>query len=592
MTLRRKLLLAQIPLALALIAVAAVSRLTLRELDASAQRILRDNHASVLAAERMDRAARTLVRARLADGGETLDVGEATRRFESALAFQEGNITEVGEADATRRLRASWTRLGTATGGRQLLVAYDDLHEALADVLSVNHEAMVRKSEEARAVAARLNQVLVGTTALSFAVALIAGLWLTARLLRPLTVLSQAVRRISTGDLAVRVKIPGRDEAAAVARELNALVSRLTEYRSSSLGELLQAQRASQATIDALPDPVVVFALDGRVTNVNRVATEMFGASVELPDPLADADMPVREAIARLREQVLSGRGAVSPRGLEDAFTATTPGGPRAFLGRAAPLLGDEGELEGATVILQDVTKLRRLDELKNDLVATVAHEFRTPLTSLRMAIHLCLEELVGPLTPKQADLLHAARQDCERLQMIVDDLLDLSRIQSGRVELALKPVAANELLARAADAHHAEAVEQTVTLAVRPDATTRLVVVDEARVALVLDNLITNALRHTPPGGRIELGAVDEGDGLVRFEVHDTGEGIPPEHLERLFDRFYRVPGKRGGSAGLGLTIVKELVSAHGGQVSVASTVGVGSAFRFTLPTAGQPPS
>lgn len=586
MTLRRKLLLAQIPLALALVAVAAVSRLTLAELDASAQRILRDNHASVLAAERMDRAARALVRARL-DGAAGEAASEATRRFEAALAFQEGNITEAGEAEATKRLRAAWARLDAATGERALLTAYDGLHEALGEILSLNHEAMVRKSEEARGTAARLNQILVATTLVSFAAALLAGLWLTARLTRPLAVLAQAVRRISTGDLEVQVKIPGRDETAEVARELNALVSRLAEYRRSSLGELLQAQRASQATIDGLPDPVVVFSLDGTITTVNRAATELFGASVELPDPLADADAPVREAIARLREHVLGGRGAVSPRGLEEAFTATTPSGPRALLGRAAPLLADEGALEGATVILQDVTKLRRLDELKNDLVATVAHEFRTPLTSLPMAIHLCLEEIVGPLTPKQADLLQAARQDCERLQLIVDDLLDLSRIQAGRVELALHDVAANELLERAAGAHHAEALDRTVTLSVRPDATARTVRVDEARAALILDNLITNALRHTPPGGRVEL-AADEADGAVRFEVRDSGEGIPAEHLEHLFDRFYRVPGKKSGSAGLGLTIVKELVEAHGGAISVESTVGAGTTFRFTLPTAG----
>jgi len=222
--------------------------------------------------------------------------------------------------------------------------------------------------------------------------------------------------------------------------------------------------------------------------------------------------------------------------------------------------------------------------------VATVAHEFRTPLTSLRMAIHLCAEEVVGPLTPKQADLLAAAREDCERLQRIVDDLLDLSRIQAGRIELNTRPVAPSALLDTAVAAHALVAGERGVSLAIAGPVPSRLVLADPDRLQLVLTNLITNAIRHTPSAGRVELRADADDAGAVRFVVRDTGSGIAPEHLPRLFERFSRIPGARAGGAGLGLYIAKEIVEAHGGAVGVSSELGAGSTFWFTIPVAPMP--
>jgi signal transduction histidine kinase len=238
------------------------------------------------------------------------------------------------------------------------------------------------------------------------------------------------------------------------------------------------------------------------------------------------------------------------------------------------------------TTLFQDVTRLRRFDELKNDLVATVAHEFRTPLTSLRMAIHLLAEETVGPLVPKQADLLQAAREDCERLQGFVEDLLDLSRIQAGRIELHRRSVSSGSVLAAAVDTMQPHAREAGITLAVGPLTIDRPVLADPERLALVLNNLVSNALRHTKAGGRVELRAAPD-DGAVRFEVSDSGEGIAAEHLPKLFERFSRVPGSTPGGTGLGLYICKEIVEAHGGRIGVESDIGHGSIFWFTVPSA-----
>ena len=242
------------------------------------------------------------------------------------------------------------------------------------------------------------------------------------------------------------------------------------------------------------------------------------------------------------------------------------------------------GVIVAATVILQDVTRLRRFEELKNDLVATVAHEFRTPLTSLRMAVHLCTEQVAGPLTEKQAELLYAAREDCDRLQAMVDDLLDLSRIESGRVELYPLPIEATTLIESAIEKQKGEADAVGVRLSADFPLPPATVLADHERIGHVFSNLISNAIRHTPKEGSIVLSAAVS-NGAVRFAVSDTGSGIPKEFQERIFDKFFRVPNTGSKGTGLGLYITREIVRGHGGEIGVESEPGKGSTFWFTLP-------
>jgi two-component system, NtrC family, sensor histidine kinase KinB len=413
---------------------------------------------------------------------------------------------------------------------------------------------------------------------------LVAAGWLTARLLRPLDALSDAARRIGEGDLEVRAPAAGRDEIAALGAELNTMAARLREYRQSSLGELILAQRASQVAIDSLPDPVVVLDASGAVLNLNGAAESLFRRG-ETPS-LAALPADVRAPLERVAAHVLAGNGPWLPRGFDEAVQVAGPDGPRRLLARAAPLRSEEGRVVGATIVLQEVTRLVRFDELKNDLVSTVAHEFRTPLTSLRMAIHMCAGELAGPVTDKQADLLLTARQDCERLQTIVDDLLDLSRIQSGRLQLARDAVAPHALVAAALEAHRGAATAAGIALGGRADELLPDVDADRERVDLVLSNLIGNALKYTPAGGAVEVSAAEDGE-AVRFEVKDSGPGIAAEYHAPIFEKYFRVPGAAAGGVGLGLWLAREIVDAHRGRIGVESTPGEGSVFWFTLPRA-----
>jgi signal transduction histidine kinase len=285
-----------------------------------------------------------------------------------------------------------------------------------------------------------------------------------------------------------------------------------------------------------------------------------------------------------MRSHVLSGKGTFVPKGFEDAVQLTTLLGDRYFLPRATPVYESRGVIVGATVFLQDVTRLRRFEELKNDVVATIAHEFRTPLTSLRMAVHLCTEEVAGPLTEKQAELLHAAREDCDRLQTMVDDLLDMSRIESGRVELYPLPTPVGMLAENAIEQFRAEAEAKGIRLSADVTIPEVRVLADHERVGHIFSNLINNALRHTPREGSVTLGA-NLTNGAVRFSVTDTGTGIAKEYHERLFEKFFQVPDGGPKGTGLGLYIAREIVRAHGGDIGIESDPGKGSTFWFTLP-------
>ena len=623
MTLGRKLALAQAPLALALVVVGVVSTVVTTRLGERSRLILADNYRSVLAAQRMkesleriDSLAVFKILGRLPEA--TSDIATHRSSFESEIRVQEGNITENRESAVTDHLRAAWNDYQVAIdrylalpAGPEVAARYfSDLQQRFErvkglaeEILSINQDAMVRKSDRAVDSARLFERVVISAVFAALLLGVVASATLTARLLRPLRVVNATVRRFGAGDLAARAMVQGEDEIADLAVEFNRLAETLERYRASTLEELIQGQQAAQAAIDGLPDPVLLLDAKGRLQGANTAANTLL-----LIDPdrspgeaFARADPGVRAVVERLRGHVLAGKGVYVPRGFEDAVrVGETPEGERMFLPRATPIYGETGAVTGVAIVMQDATKLFRFDELKNNLVATVAHEFRTPLTSLRMALHLCTEQVVGPLTPKQADLLFAAREDCERLQVIVDELLNLSRIEAGHIDLHRRRFSADALVDLAIDVHRAAAEQAKVELKQEVPPGLPEVFVDPDRLQLVFTNLISNAIRYAP-GGKIVIRARAEGLSTngnahrapepesVRFEIADDGPGIAPEHQVGLFEKFFRVPGSPEGGSGLGLFIAKGLVQAHGGKIGVSSAAGQGATFWFTVPVAAR---
>ena len=619
MRMRTKLLFAQLPVVIGLAVTIIVGIVATRALGRGSQDILKDNYHSVLASqhmkeavERIDSGVAFILEGRPARGLE--QIADNITKFEEELRKQEDNITEPGEREATKELRSLWTSYhndidgvrnnpeavglderyfgvrapgNAAAPAGSLLGKFLAVKQAADFVLDMNQDAMNNKSKRAGELASRANTLLVAVSIAALMLGILASSILTTRVLRPLSVLGQTARRLGEGDVGVRARVDSKDEIAEVASELNTMAERIQKYRDSSLGDLLEAQLAAQATIDSLPDPVLVIGLDGELRQANQAAESILKVRAEAGmHALASLEPAVRSTVERVRQHVAAGRGAYVPKGLDEAVKATTADGERLLSPRGAPLYAEEGDVVGATIVLQDVTRQHRFEELRNDLVATVAHELRTPLTSLRMAVHLLAEEIAGTLTPKQADLVFAAREDCDRLQSIVDELLDLSRIQADRIELRIADYDPEQLVHEVIVQQDGVAAAREVRLRSEVLPGTPRVAVDHDRIQLVLANLIGNAVRYGPAGGTVTV-RTRVVDKTLRFEVSDDGPGVPPEYRAAIFDKYVRVPGAPPGGAGLGLFISREIARAHGGDIGVDSEPGRGATFWFTVPIA-----
>ena len=262
-------------------------------------------------------------------------------------------------------------------------------------------------------------------------------------------------------------------------------------------------------------------------------------------------------------------------------------GEERYFRPRAIPILDAERNPTGVIVILSDVTQERYQDELKRGAISIVAHQLRTPLTSVRMALHLLLEEKIGSLTEKQAELVVAAREDSDRLHSVLEQLLNMSRIESGRAQIDTRRVSSHELVFESVEPFRRTAQDKGIGLEINLPDDLPEVVADSGLIAQVFANLISNALKYTNPGGKVTISG-EANDDFVTFSVSDTGIGIPKQYLQKILEQFFRVPGQGGDAGvGLGLSIVQQIIGAHGGTVSVESAEGVGSAFTFSLKVA-----
>jgi signal transduction histidine kinase len=336
--------------------------------------------------------------------------------------------------------------------------------------------------------------------------------------------------------------------------------------------------------VDSLPDAVIVVSPQARVELANVAARRLFGAA-ELDGLSKVADGALEEMV---REAVRTGQ-PVEPRSFASAIQVFDDG-ERFFLPKALPIVDPSGEVAGVTVVLADITRMRRLEEIRNGALSVVSHELRTPLTSLRMSAHLLLDERLGELAERQSELVQTVIDEGGRLQRIVDELLDIARMDAGRALMSLSELDPQDLVRHAAAEWEGAYREKGVELAVRCAPALPRVEVDSVRMAHVLSNLLSNALRHTPAGKAVEVSAKID-DGSLLLEVSDTGEGIAPDQIEHIFDRFYRVPGQAADTGvGLGLSIVREIVQAHGGEISAQGRLGEGARFSIRLPLDEKP--
>ena len=611
LTLRRRILLTVVPLVLLFAALGAAGAGLVLRLGRLSDAILHENHDSVRAMDRLREGVLRVDRSFLTGSRPEYDAGWA--EIDRHLAVEKGNVTifpdepvQVAELEAElvayRRGGERYFAQAPGDAGRALmrdgplsgvysLVEHRSivLHKAAA-VRDLNEAEMYAASARANDSAQHSVVGLAVGLAVSLALAFLAAWWLVRTIVAPIEAVTTAATAIGGGQLHLVVPVGGRDEIGRLALAFNAMAEKLRAYRRANTERLGRAQQAAQATIDSFPDPVVVLDTLGRVETANPAAQTLLGVR-----PPADGETPApwpppESLRAAVRDALESQRSTLTET-FEEAVTFRQGGGERVYLPQVRPIRDPAGETLGAAVVLSDVTRYQLLDRLKSDWVATVSHELKTPLTSVRLAVHVLLEELVGPLEVKQVELLLEARENTERLLKLIEHLLALARLEEGREPLDLRPTDPATLLQAAAESSGARAEDRRITLAVIVASDLPTVSVDATRFGQALNNLVENALTYTEPGGSVTLSA-EASPGGVTLTVRDTGVGIPAADLPHVFDRFFRVAGRtQPPGTGLGLAIVHEVVTAHTGTVTCASEPGVGTTFRITMPaTLGTP--
>ena len=583
-------------LILAVVGVQSIAQLTSQ--DPLIDVILNEDYHSVLACQTMKESLQQIdsaIERLLLGGGEDARNAVHTHQaeFERAFESQTNNINVPGEAEKTDELREAYQALKDAlpaqlekdaTDAQRKARYFDTVHplsenclKVAQDILSLNQVNMEQAGVRAKQKASETVSRMYVMFALGGVAAIIFFMFVQRWILRPIQAMTASVHEVERGNLNTDVKIHSRDEFAGLATAFNSMSARLRDVRDGERARFVRTEKTTQLAVDSLHDAVALLGPNGQVEVVNNTASELFdlrpGMSVE----------NFTGAWLKSLWKEARGGGLMAQKGYESSLQVFDQGEERFFLPKAIPIRGENGNLLGVTVVLADITHLRKLDEIKSGLLSTTSHELKTPLTSLQMAIHLLIEKRGVDCSVNENVLLEAARADVERLRALVDSILDLSRIEAGRGRMDLRPqrpVDMAELALQPMRARLAE-LEQSVELDV--SANLPEVLADPIRIGLVFANLLSNASKYSPRGARIVLGARAAGD-CVTFTISDPGVGIPREHHEHVFDKFYRVPGQDVEGAGLGLAIAREIVEAHGGKIRFESAPGTGSRFSFTL--------
>jgi signal transduction histidine kinase len=594
--LRARLFLGLLPLVLLLAGTGGYAIHVSRQLAGSLQRDLVGNYRDILACQQMRSSVRLMTSAvSLARRGDPLDArrefDEQRAAFTKELMAQSASSAGTPRARPVEQLDAAFTELTRqgeallAAGGTGSLELIRQHEAAIYRVLAAIEELNRRDFASAQLTAVRAGE-LVATTERVLLTAIVAAVllaalvaWrLAAALLRPIQALTASAVAVGEGDLERTVPVLSRDELGQLAQAFNQMSTKLRAYRDAMQERVLRTQRTMEATLTSAPDPLFLVGADGCVT-VRNPAAEELARTAEFRDGFP-------APLAAPLQQVLGSGEHYLPTDYARVVTVRVGREDRHYLPRILAVGDRLTGFRGAAVVLQDVTKFRLLDDAKTNLVGTVSHELKTPLTSLRMAVYLLLEQNVGALTASQRELLEGARDDADRLLRILDGLLDLARLEAGASALDRRDVRVGDLLADIAAEAHGFIASANLRLETRcaPEVADLVVHVDVERLRHVFINLLTNAVKFSPSGGTITLTA-DAPPDVVQFGVRDDGPGMEPETAARVFDRFYRAPGQTKPGAGLGLAIAREIVVAHGGSISCVSAPARGAEFTFMLP-------
>ncbi|MGX5691112.1 ATP-binding protein [Arcticibacter tournemirensis] len=514
-------------------------------------------------------------------------------RFEQKLAKQKNNITEPGERAAVMKLDRHYQTFRTTTSAAGKSEAEYEMRQALQRIENVNMEAIVRKNDLAQKAVDSSITLLQLVGGLTFLILFSFSVNFPGFVANPLRELLDGIREIRDGNYQKRLNFSSSDEFSELGKAFNEMANRLSDWENSNLATIRSEKLRIEAIIEQMRDAIIGVDEKGKILFVNVVAEQLLAIDSE-------------QVVGKHVEQVAENNDLLEHiihLDKNDKALKIFAGGKESFfqldsIQISVPFMFEEVSTElrksevaaGSVFILKNVTQYKELDAAKTNIIATVSHELKTPISSIKMSLKLLGDERVGGLNPEQKQLLDHIAEDSNRLLKITGELLDLSQIESGNIQLNLTDTDPNEIVNYAVNAVRLQAEQRGIRLELVARKNLPFVYGDVEKTAWVLINFLSNALRYSPDRSRIVIEVLPSGS-FIEFSVRDFGKGIEPQYQQKLFDRYFQVPadGKNKSGSGLGLAIAKDFIEAQKGNIFVESELGMGSKFGFRLPVSGR---
>ena len=488
--------------------------------------------------------------------------------FESQLRRQEANITEPGERQATADLRSGFDKV---KAGDTAIATIDQIKFRLQEILLLNMTAIKNKNEKAETSAEDAMTFLITIVAFIFLIGFTFAFNFPSVLTAPIQKLTQAIKEIGQKNYSHRVHVDSKDEFGDLADAFNEMAERLEYFENSNLNKLIFEKARAEAVINSLKDASIGIDKNNIILFANQQALQLLGLKGEETVGKSTEDLKTKNDLFRFLVE----------NDNKNPFKIVLDGKENYYIKEAIDV--SQGESNNKVIVLKNITSFKELDVAKTDFIATISHELKTPLASSDFSLKLLEDDRVGK--EEQKELIQQLKNDNQRMLRILSELLNLSQVEAGKIQLDIQSVSPYQVVENSIKAISTAAKEKE--LQVEKDLEPKLpdIKVDPDKINWVLNNFLTNAIKYSQNEGTIKI-AAKRTDGIVSFAVTDKGPGIDQAYLSRIFERYYQVPGRseKKGS-GIGLAICKEFIEAMGGTVWVESQIGEGSTFGFNIP-------
>lgn len=559
----------------------AVCMFYINQISNNAKVILKDNYESL----KYCRDMRTIL-----DDNELPLNSKLTMRFEKALASEEQNITEKGEQQAVNNLRSAYRVLKTSVTPGDPGVERN-VRKYLSQIEAVNMQAIVRKNAMARSSVDKSLMMLGFAGAFAFAVLFSFSVNFPGYVTDPLNTLLTGIRSIGPGNYNQRIHIDENNEFSQAANAFNEMAQRLNEWENSNLSKIMSEKLRIETIIEQMHDAIIGVNEKQEILFINSTAKNILNLTGDKMEGQAIATIAKNNDLFK---SITGDRNAIKP------FKIVVDGKDSYFQLESreinVPNLSPDvtkainlaKKSAGKVYILRNITEFKERDEAKTNFIATISHELKTPISSIKMSLKLMKDKRVGELNGEQQQLLEHINDDSDRLLKITSELLELSQVETGNIQLNFVPVQPQEIVDYAVGSVNFQAEQKGVKIEVSKHGQLPQVNVDVEKTAWVLVNFLSNALRYSSEKSKVLISITNKGN-EVEFSVKDTGKGIDEQYQKRLFDRYFQVPtdGQNKSGSGLGLAISKDFIEAQNGRIWVKSAIGEGSTFGFSLPTA-----